>query len=95
MYMIHKSSTQTDRPVGRQTKRQTDTQRGTHPMAKCARTLCSGVTLVTYFFASYLLFLFIHTSTKGWRRERSRKRRSEDQESKERCVNVQIRSEKL
>lgn len=35
--------------------------------ARWARTFCSGVTLETYFFASYLLLRFMQTSTKAWR----------------------------
>lgn len=36
-------------------------------MARWALTLCSGVTLVTYFLASYLLLLFMQTSTNACR----------------------------
>lgn len=42
----------------------------THPrpvylMARWARTFCSGITLETYFLASYLLLRFMQASTKG------------------------------
>lgn len=42
----------------------------THPyhvylIARWARTFCSGITLETYFLASYLLLRFMQTSTKG------------------------------
>lgn len=34
-------------------------------IARWARTFCSGITLETYFLASYLLLSFMQTSTKG------------------------------
>lgn len=41
-----------------------------HLMARWARTFCSGVTLETYFLASYLLLHVMQTSTKGWIRDK-------------------------
>ncbi len=45
-----------------------------YPTARWALTFCSGVTLDTYFLASYLLWCLMHTTTNGCNKKKERKR---------------------